>query len=71
VSKQTHDVGYAALAAERSIWSSVIDRNLRLTVESIKSLDNTEQPEITTGWLLVEQALRHGAEAMRSMRAPG
>ena len=55
------------LLVEREGWTRRIEQNLANVAHDIQRIDDTARPESREGWLVIERALRRGADALRAL----
>lgn len=56
-----------ALLMEREGWTRRIEQNLASVAHDIQCIDDATRPESREGWLVIERALRRGADALRAL----
>jgi hypothetical protein len=54
----------SALELEKQSWTERIERSLQCVTQDI---EDAADPHSAEGWVLIERALRHGAQALHSM----
>jgi hypothetical protein len=57
----------SALDMEKQSWTARIEHSLERVTQDIEGSRDAADPASTEGWLLIERALRHGADALQSM----
>jgi hypothetical protein len=57
----------SALELEKQSWTERIERSLQCVTQDIEGSQNADDPHSAEGWVLIERALRHGAQALHSM----
>ena len=55
------------LSMEREGWTRRIEQSLASVALDIQRIDDTTRPESREGWLVIERALRCGADALRAL----
>jgi hypothetical protein len=57
----------SALDMEKQSWTERIEHSLQCVSQDIEGSRNAADPASAEGWLLIERALRHGADALQTM----
>ena len=55
------------LLMQREGWTRRIEQNLASVAHDIECIDDTTRPESREGWMVIERALRRGADALRAL----
>jgi hypothetical protein len=58
------------LLMEQACWSKRIEQSLESVAQDRQDADHAQRPETHEGWLLIERALRRGADALQALARP-